>query len=67
MTPTGRDNGLPRAARYVPLVDVDPPVADHVLELLRDAGVDLERPEPVATALARFARLVDELEDALAH
>ncbi len=37
--PTGRDNGLPQAARYVALVDVDPPVADHVLELLRDAGV----------------------------
>ena len=37
--PTGRDNGLPEAARYVALVDVDPPVADHVLELLRDAGV----------------------------
>ena len=36
------------------------------LELLRDAGVDLERPEPVATALARFARLVDELEETLA-
>lgn len=38
-TPTGRDNGLPPAARYVALVDVDPPVADQVLELLRDAGV----------------------------
>ena len=38
-TPTGRDNGLPPASRYVALVDVDPPVADHVLELLRDAGV----------------------------
>lgn len=37
--PTGRDNGLPPAARYVALVDVDPPVADHVLTLLRDAGV----------------------------
>ncbi|HET7901483.1 MAG TPA: hypothetical protein VFL59_09870 [Candidatus Nanopelagicales bacterium] len=37
--PAGRDNGLPEAARYVALVDVDPPVADHVLELLRDAGV----------------------------
>ena len=36
------------------------------LELLRDAGVDLERPEPVATALARFAALVDELEATLA-
>jgi len=31
------------------------------LELLRDAGVDLERPEPVATALTRFGTLVDEL------
>lgn len=31
------------------------------LDLLRDAGVDLEKPEPVATALARFSELVDEL------
>lgn len=32
------------------------------LELLRDAGVDLEKPQPVATALTRFADLVNELE-----
>ena len=38
-TPPGRDNGLPPASRYAALVDVDPPLADHVLELLRDAGV----------------------------
>jgi oligoendopeptidase F len=31
------------------------------LELLRDAGVDLESPAPVATALDRFGELVDEL------
>jgi oligoendopeptidase F len=31
------------------------------LDLLRDAGVDLEKPEPVATALSRFGELVDEL------
>ena len=31
------------------------------LDLLREAGVDLEKPEPVATALAQFGRLVDEL------
>ena len=31
------------------------------LDLLRDAGVDLERPEPVAIALTRFGALVDEL------
>jgi oligoendopeptidase F len=35
------------------------------LDLLRDAGVDLEKPEPVATALAQFGRLVDELETLL--
>lgn len=35
------------------------------LDLLRDAGVDLERPEPVATALARFGELVDELDTLL--
>ncbi|MFM7244519.1 MAG: oligoendopeptidase F [Planctomycetaceae bacterium] len=31
------------------------------LDLLRDAGVDLETPTPVDTALARFSELVDEL------
>ncbi len=35
------------------------------LDLLRDAGVDLEKPEPVATALARFSELVDELDGLL--
>lgn len=34
----------------------------YPLDLLRDAGVDLEKPEPVDTALKRFAELVDELE-----
>lgn len=37
--PQGRDNGLPPASRYSALVDVDPPVADHVLDLLRDADI----------------------------
>ena len=31
------------------------------LDLLRDAGVDLETPAPVAIALSRFSELVDEL------
>jgi oligoendopeptidase F len=35
------------------------------LDLLRDAGVDLETPEPVGLALARFGELVDELENLL--
>jgi len=32
------------------------------LELLRDAGVDMQQPTPVKTALARFESLVDELD-----
>ena len=36
------------------------------LEQLRDAGVDLTSPEPVRTALNRFAAWVDELETLLA-
>jgi oligoendopeptidase F len=35
------------------------------LDLLRDAGVDMESPEPVETALAQFERLVAELDDLL--
>lgn len=35
------------------------------LDLLRDAGVDMERPEPVDTALAHFGKLVDELDELL--
>jgi oligoendopeptidase F len=33
------------------------------LDLLRDAGVDMEKPEPVATALNYFGKLVDELDE----
>jgi len=36
---SGRDNGLPPAAAYDALVDVDPPVADRVLMLLYGAGI----------------------------
>jgi oligoendopeptidase F len=35
------------------------------LELLRDAGVDMQQPTPVNTALARFESLVDELDGML--
>jgi oligoendopeptidase F len=35
------------------------------LDLLRDAGVDMEKPEPVDTALAYFRKLVDELDELL--
>jgi oligoendopeptidase F len=32
------------------------------LDLLRDAGVDMTRPEPVETALKRFSSLVEQLD-----
>ena len=35
------------------------------LDLLRDAGVDMEQPGPVETALAHFERLVAELDELL--
>lgn len=35
------------------------------LDLLRDAGVDMRKPEPVDTALAYFGRLVKELDELL--
>ena len=37
----------------------------YPLDLLRDAGVDMETPEPVDTALKRFEELVDELDSLL--
>jgi len=33
------------------------------LDLLRDAGVDMEQPEPVETALAHFERMVEQLDE----
>jgi oligoendopeptidase F len=35
------------------------------LDLLRDAGVDMEQPHPVDTALAHFAALVNQLDELL--
>ena len=35
------------------------------LDLLRDAGVDMEKPQPVNAAMARFGQLLDELEELL--
>lgn len=39
--------------------------SQHPLDLLRSAGVDMESPEPVQTALDHFERLVDELDGLL--
>ena len=35
------------------------------LDLLRDAGVDMESPQPVKTALHHFEQLVNELDELL--
>ncbi len=35
------------------------------LDLLRDAGVDMEKPQPIDTALTHFGRLVEELDELL--
>ena len=37
----------------------------YPLDLLRDAGVDMEQPEPVQTALEHFESLVDQLDELL--
>ncbi|MCO6046501.1 oligoendopeptidase F [Aeoliella sp. ICT_H6.2] len=37
----------------------------YPLELLRDAGVDMEKPDPVQTALEHFESLVDQLDELL--
>ncbi len=37
----------------------------YALDLLRDAGVDMEKPGPVDTALKYFGNLVDELDELL--
>jgi oligoendopeptidase F len=39
--------------------------SQHPLDLLRKAGVDMARPEPVETALVHFGQLVQELDDLL--
>ena len=39
--------------------------SEDPLDLLRGAGVDMEQPEPVETALQHFENLVEELESLL--
>jgi oligoendopeptidase F len=35
----------------------------YPLDLLRDAGVDLEKPQPIDRAMKKFTRLVEQLDD----
>jgi oligoendopeptidase F len=39
--------------------------SEFPLDLLRGAGVDMEQPAPVETALKHFSKLVDELDELL--
>jgi hypothetical protein len=51
-----RDNGLPAASAYAALADVDPPVADHVLSLLEQAGISAYA-EPTAGTRGPYAEI----------
>jgi hypothetical protein len=51
-----RDNGLPAASAYAALADVDPPVADHVLALLGQAGIPAYA-EPTAGTRGPYAEI----------
>lgn len=51
--------GAPAVERYLAFLKSGS--SDYPLALLKRAGVDLMQPEPIATALRRFAALVDEL------
>jgi len=54
-----------RAEREAYLAFLKAGCSRYPLELLRDAGVDMESPEPVEAAMTRFSRLVDELDELL--
>lgn len=59
-----RTGGTPERDRYLNFLKSGG--SKFPLEQLRDAGVDMTSPEPVRTALNRFAAWVDELETLLA-
>lgn len=55
-----RDEGEPARERYLRLLASGG--KDYPLNLLKEAGVDLATPEPIAAALAEFDRVVAEME-----
>ncbi len=57
------DGGQPELTDYLSFLKGG--CSKYPLDLLRDAGVDLEKPEPVDTALKRFSTLVDQLDELL--
>ncbi|NLI91787.1 MAG: oligoendopeptidase F [Peptococcaceae bacterium] len=57
------ENGQPAVKKYLEFLGSGG--SDYPIELLRKAGVDMEKPEPVQQALTVFTELLDELEDLL--
>lgn len=58
-----RQEGQPAVQRYLEFLKSGG--SDYPINLLKKAGVDLTTPEPVEDALAYFARLLEELEQAV--
>lgn len=52
--------GEPAAARYIDFLKTGE--SDHPIELLKIAGVDMSRPEPVEKAMLAFEQILDEFE-----
>lgn len=57
------EEGSPAVERYLDFLSSGG--SDYPIELLRRAGVDMERPEPVKQALAVFVQLLEMLEELL--
>jgi oligoendopeptidase F len=55
--------GVPAVDRYTEFLRSGG--SDYPLELLKKAGVDLTKPEPVEDALKTFGRVLDELEEVI--
>jgi oligoendopeptidase F len=53
--------GAPAVERYLTFLRAG--CADYSIDLLKQAGVDMTSPEPVAAALDTFGQLVIELEE----
>ena len=54
------EQGRPAVLKYIEFLKSG--TSDYSLNLLRNAGVDMESPEPVRSALEMFSGLLDELE-----
>ena len=53
--------GQPAAKAYIDFLKTGE--SDHPIELLKIAGVDMSRPEPIRDAMKTFAEILDEFEE----